>query len=131
MLKEKYTFILHSFVDLITNSSTEIYIEATDKTVKSLENLINSLLKLGGSHSTCDDLFTIEIDKEKFKKDYSYDKDCPDYDTWEKEDYHEDYKSISLLVKCRDENNSLGKETASILSDLTGMFNIDRKSTRL
>ena len=126
MINEKYTFPIHSFVDLITNSSTEIYISATEKTVESVKNLINNLLKMGQSNLTCDDLFTIEIDKEQFNKDYDYDIEEGDtktpYDKWMEEEYHENYRNISLLVKCRDEKNPLGIETARILSNLTDMF---------
>jgi hypothetical protein len=67
MLNEKYTFTVHSFVDLITNSSTEIYIEATSKTIESLQQLIDRILIMGKSELRCEDLFTIEIDKEKIQ----------------------------------------------------------------
>ena len=102
MLNEKYTIPVHSFVDLITNSSTEIYIEADKGTFKSVTEMINKILDLGGSKMKCDDLFTIELGKEE---EYS--------------------SSVSLIVKSRDENSELGKKTAAILSDLTGLFSID------
>lgn len=50
---------VHSFVDLITNSSSETYVQATDKTVDTLKKLIDSLLK--GTGQTCDDLFEIDL----------------------------------------------------------------------
>jgi hypothetical protein len=98
-------------VDLITNSSTEIYIEATDKTIESLKNIINSILKVGGSKLTSDDLFTIELNPDDIEETKEY----SDYD----------YKSISLIVKCKDENSELGKTTAKLLSNLTGIFHIE------
>lgn len=100
---------MHSFVDLITNSSTEIYIEATEKTVESIKALVNIILNLGGSTTTCDDLFTIELnpeDLENGENDYGY-------------------KSVGLIVKNRDENSELGKKTAETLAHLTRMFGID------
>lgn len=50
---------IHSFVDLITNSSTETYIQSTDKTVEMVKNLVNAILDASGSPYTCDDLFVI------------------------------------------------------------------------
>lgn len=119
MIHNKYTFPLHSFVDLITNSSTEIYIEASEKTIETLKELINNLLTMGGSKLTCDDLFTIEIDKHEFKDRYD-----EDYDVWNKADYHDGYYDVSLLVKCKNENSEVGKATAPVLSNLTDMFHM-------
>lgn len=120
ILKEKYSFPVHSFVDLITNSSTEIYIEATEKTVKAVKDLINKLLLSAGSAVKCDDLFTVEIDKEGFKD--RYEEDYEDY----KSDSDEG-RSVSLMVKCRDTNNKAGKEAANILSSLSTLFNIGER----
>jgi len=120
MLNEKYTFPVHSFVDLITNSSTELYIEATEKTVESIKDLVNKILSLGGSKLTCDDLFTVEIDKVGFEENYSQ-----PYDEYAKEEYHDGNHDVGLIVKCRDENSELGKETAKILAHLCGMFHLE------
>lgn len=100
---------MHSFVDLITNSSTEIYIEATEKTIESLKGLINNLLKVGGSELTCDDLFTIQLNPEDLAQ--------------EENEYG--YRDVSLVVKCTDENNPLGKTTAEMLQNLSGLFHIE------
>ena len=50
---------IHSFVDLITNSSSETYVTATKKTVKTLEELVDSLLE--GTGKTCSDVLEIEF----------------------------------------------------------------------
>jgi phosphoglycerate-specific signal transduction histidine kinase len=55
------TINIHSFVDLITNSSTEIFVQASDQTVKSVKKLIDELLKLGNSQYKCEDLFDIYL----------------------------------------------------------------------
>lgn len=120
MLAKKYTIPMHSFVDLITNSSTEIYIEATDKTIESIKALVDNILKLGGSDLKCDDLFVIEIDEQEFEKRYEQ-----SYEEYKKEDSWGDYKDVGLIVKCRDTNNELGKKTADVLAHLTRMFRID------
>ena len=52
---------VHSFVDVITNSSSEIFISADDGTVKAVKELINNLLKGVGSDKTADDLFDIVV----------------------------------------------------------------------
>ena len=51
--------VIQSFVDLITNSSTEVYPVADN--VKGVEHIINKVLEAAGSDKTCSDLFTIEL----------------------------------------------------------------------
>lgn len=51
----------HSFVDLITNSSSETFISATEASVKTAKNLINEMLKAMGKTETADDLFNIGL----------------------------------------------------------------------
>ena len=109
MLKERYNIPMHSFVDLITNSSTEVYIEATEHTIKSVAALVDNILALGGSKLTCDDLFTIELNQEQLAESGN--------------DYG--YRTVGLVVKCRDKNSELGNKTAAVLADLTAMFNIE------
>jgi hypothetical protein len=99
-------------VDLITNSSTELYIEATQRTIDTIKEIINNLLSLGGNSYTADNLFTIELNPDDIKR-------------YEEEGYEPEYKDISLLVKCKDEKSELGKTTAKMLSNLTGIFNVD------
>ena len=106
-MNKKYTIKIHSFIDLITNSSTEIYIEASDKTVQTVKDIVNNILKLGNSDITCDDLF--EITLEKIDEDEGYN----------------DYNDVSIIVKNLDEDSELGKSTAKILADLSGLFNIE------
>ena len=52
---------VHSVVAPITNSSTEIFVEATENTIENVKKLINALLSLGGSDKKCDDLFDIKL----------------------------------------------------------------------
>ena len=54
---------IHSVVDVITNSSSVIYTEATTNAVSTMKEIINSILKLAGSEKTVDDLFDISIQK--------------------------------------------------------------------
>ena len=57
----KITIPLHSFVDLITNSSTEVYIEVTDQTVTAMKDAVNHILKSQGIEKTADELFNFEL----------------------------------------------------------------------
>ena len=52
---------IHSFVDLITNSSSETYINADKNTVEAIKLLVDNILKSGGSDKKCDDLFKVEL----------------------------------------------------------------------
>lgn len=52
---------IHSASDLITNSSSETFIRATDASVTQVKEIINSLLKLGDSNQSADDLFEFKL----------------------------------------------------------------------
>ena len=98
---------VHSFVDLITNSSTEIYIRASDKTVTSIKQMIDNILELGKSKLTCDDLFDIELSKPDSEEDDDY-----------------GGSSVRLIVKSKDPKSEVGAATAEILARLTSLFSI-------
>lgn len=127
-LKDSYSFSIHSFIDLISNSSSEIFVVASEKTVKSVKEIINNILAIGKSEYTCDDLFTVEIDTERFEQDSdSYDREeNKTYKEWIDNDGedNEDYRKVRLLVKCKDTEQPLGKATEDLLSNLTGLFQI-------
>jgi hypothetical protein len=105
----KYIIKIHSFVDLITNSSTEIYIAADESTITTIKELINNILKLGGSKLTCDELFEFSLGDEK--------------DTWANREYG--YKDISMIVIPKDSASPEGVMAATVLGNLTGLFNIN------
>jgi hypothetical protein len=130
-LKNKYTLHIHSFIDLISNSSSEIYVAAGDKTVKAVKEIIDNILALAKSDLTCDDLFTVEIDYKEYYTNYGDYDDEPSKLT-PKQFYEKDYsdesaRNVSLLVKCTDPTSELGKKTAKVLSDLTGLFTIEEQ----
>lgn len=102
---EKITIKIHSFIDIITNSSTEIFVKASNNTIKSIKELVNSLLAIAKSEMKFDDIFTIELGEEE-------------------ETYHEYYSERSVIVKAIDENKE-SKLASGILSNLTGLFEIN------
>jgi len=52
---------IHSFVDVITNSSTIIYTQFKESAIQDSYEMINEILKLGGSDKKAEDLFDISI----------------------------------------------------------------------
>lgn len=63
-------FRLQSLNDVVTNSSMEVYQEATQYTVDAVRDIINVILKIGGSDKSCDDLFTVSINYEDMLESY-------------------------------------------------------------
>ena len=53
---------IHSFSDVITNSSESIYVSATGKSIDLVKELINYFLQKAGSDKKADDLFTFELE---------------------------------------------------------------------
>jgi len=60
-MQNSYIIRVHSFVDLITNSSTELFVSANNKSAETVQDIINGILALGGSTVKAEDLFTFEI----------------------------------------------------------------------
>lgn len=50
------------YSDVITNSSSETFIWYTREGINQIKDIVNSILKLGGSDKTFDDYFTINLD---------------------------------------------------------------------
>jgi len=133
---------LHSFVDLITNSSSEIFVQAHDKTIVAVKEVINNLLKGVGSDKTADDLFTIELGIEVDNPE-SYEErkisgkgytvmlstSTPEGAAAlkEKQDDYEYPAKTDIIVTPKDGTNENLVLAARTLSDLTGLFSIDSR----
>jgi hypothetical protein len=66
---------VHSFSDVITNSSTVIYVQTHGKSIKVLEDFVDFLLKKSGSTHKAKDLFDFKIEpSEDFLKDVVYER---------------------------------------------------------
>lgn len=50
---------IQSVSDLITNSSSEVYLCLSCTAVEDFKDIVNTILKVGGSGKTCDDFFKI------------------------------------------------------------------------
>ena len=57
-----FTICIHSFVDLITNSSSESFVAANDRTLETVRKIVNATLKAGGSTKCCDDLVLLKLE---------------------------------------------------------------------
>lgn len=54
-------FKVHSFIDIITNSSTEIYVSATDNTVNAVYNLLETILISHNSPYRVHEVFNVYL----------------------------------------------------------------------
>ena len=102
------TLKIHSFIDIITNSSTEIYIQASNNTIKSIKTLVDSILSIGDSKLKCDEIFTFKLKSTKEEDD---DDDYYEYD-------------VNVIANPLLETED-AKTAAKILSNLTGLFSIE------
>ena len=60
-MKQVLIIPLHSFVDVITNSSTVIYTGVQENAIDAMKGIINEVLRAAGSEKTSDDLFEISV----------------------------------------------------------------------
>lgn len=129
---------IHSFVDLITNSSSEIYIQANKNTITAIKGVIDAILATGGSISKADDFFefdlVVKIDNPKPLKERKPGEGCivdASIDSTEGKAYlyecegeYDNPAQIYLSVKAKPSNLA---EAAKVLSNLTGLFSIDSR----
>jgi hypothetical protein len=125
---------VHSFIDVITNSSSEIFVQASNGTIRAIETLINDILSLGGSTLKCSDLFKIDIVSTyhdyrdgKYNTIYLTDgeyndliKSGVDEDNLERQSDNESNLRVTPL-----ENSVAANAAAKTLSSLTDLFNIE------
>lgn len=118
---------LHSFVDLITNSSTEIYVSAHDKTISAAKAMVNKVLAAAGSDKIADDLFdfklTVSSVDEETWEDVEYDAKSPEGKKVLKED---EQPQLNLVVTAKVDSPD-AKEAAKALSKLTDLFVAEKK----
>lgn len=128
---------MHSFIDVITNSSTEIFVSTHGKTIEYAKELINDLLKVAGSEKTADDLFEFKIEKglsmqddvdyEVYKDEIDDDEkkwigenDKYDEAVWTEYDYN-DNEVTRMVITSKDDN----KLTIDLAEKFQNIFSID------
>lgn len=109
-------FYLQSFNDIVTNSSMEVYQEATDYTVESIKEIIDTILKIAESDKKCEDLFYVFIDYEEMLEEYFEDltKYCNNEELKQYCDEIMEDRNLTLTEvynKCRDNIISSGWHT--------------------
>lgn len=87
-------FKLQSLNDVVTNSSMEVYQEATQYTVDAVKDIINVILKISGSDKSCNDLFTVSINYEDMLESYFE-------DICDKSDIDEEYLGMIEEIRSR------------------------------
>lgn len=118
----------HSFIDMITNSSTMVYVECHAKTKEFLFEFIDSLLKIAGSNKKAEDLFVVKIkrdcfynyntDTELYDVDIEFDRDGNRTDDYQDDDNFEDHV-LFLIPK------DSTQEVINIMKSIKKIFNIE------
>lgn len=98
-------FRLQSLNDVVTNSSMEVYQEATQYTVDAVRDIINVILKIGGSDKSCDDLFTVSINYEDMLESYFE-------DILGKSDIDEEYLGMIEEIRSRKDDSGISDSEA-------------------
>jgi hypothetical protein len=92
----------------------EVYQEATQYTVDAVRDIINVILKIGGSDKSCDDLFTVSINYEDMLD--SYFDDCLD-----RSDIDEEYLGMIEEVRNRKDDNGYFISSSEAYKELVNM----------
>lgn len=107
-------FKLQSLNDVVTNSSMEVYQEATQYTVDAVKDIINVILKISGSDKSCDDLFTVSINYEDMLESYFE-------DILGKSDIDEEYLGMIEEVRSRKDDNGYFISDSKAYEELVNM----------
>lgn len=100
------TINIQSVSDLITNSSTEVFVVYSKSNVKDIKNLVNSILSLLDPSKTFDDYFTIEmlINYEdlfmvfdRYSEDDEFYSDFPEFEKYNGLSYDEGQKYVESI----------------------------------
>lgn len=105
--QEKVKIAIHSLIDLITNSSTEIFVDCTNS-VQPAKDLLQELLELNGSDKKVDEVFDVTLEEDYnnlsdyieyyLEEDEAYDTIIENYKINEGE-YSDREKEIDKLIK--------------------------------
>ncbi len=125
----------HSFVDVITNSSTVIYVGCGDNTIKLAKELITSLLKVAGLNKTADDFFEFTVVQnqetindcigdwidecfENFEEELKKIDGCKDItkEIWDEMEYKERNKITDILCE-KILSNKINKSVSDFIDD--------------
>jgi hypothetical protein len=94
---------IHSVIDIITNSSTEIFVGTHKNTIPLFKEFINQLLKDAGSDQTCEDIYDVELKYNKYEYNDLIEELIEDEECTEEE--------AKTILKDRAENDCSSYET--------------------
>lgn len=114
-----YIIPIHSFVDFITNSSTEIYVTASKKTASAVKDLIDEILKIGGSKYTHKDFFKIRTETTCRCREEGYLEEGEKHDTESCESA--ECQLVVTPIEKEQDNPELTK-VLKMLNNLVGLF---------
>lgn len=130
----KFVIPVHSFVDLITNSSSEIFVSAGDSTVASAKEIVNKILAAGGSLATCDDLFNISLlyhvryydddASDTVEKEFNSEAEANAFKDANEDKFGGDYDAMwnDLVIEAKDSTNEDAKTAAKALDGFFGTY---------
>jgi hypothetical protein len=74
-MKTQVIIPVHSFVDLITNSSSETFVSASKSSVKTVKALVDNLFAISGAKTplTCDEVFNVDLVNKYIGRGYGSD----------------------------------------------------------
>lgn len=126
---KKIRLLIQSISDIITNSSTEVFMVYDKRAFDDIKDLVNAILNINKDNEyTFDDLFEIKesFDKEEFLYQYPQYKSLKDDEIIEKaheiddENYGDGYPYVNgYIVKAKNPKN---KEVAEKLSNINRIF---------
>jgi len=92
---------LHSFVGLITNSSTEIYTTCTEKSVDMVKEFITEILRSVKSDKTVEELFDVKCYM------VNYDEDNVEYPDYEHVDFNDESRPVFINIVSKSDNTDI------------------------
>lgn len=129
---------IHSFVDLITNSSSELFVSANKETLKAIKDIISNILSLGGSDKKLEDIFDVTLIIEEgtyYDNEKGEDVDFEEIDyfshegkkIWKELGDSESQPALQVRVTPKDKSDKVAKKTAEILSTINNYFTSEER----
>ncbi len=114
---------IHSMIDVITNSSTELFIVMNNNAVKGMYEILNNVLEIAGSNKKAEDLFDISIEPnlnmvfQQYVEEFVY----PEYHEGSKEKFTELDKNLleeyNKIKDWKEKDNFASKRIIPYLRD--------------
>lgn len=122
---------INSITDVITNSSTSVFVVYDESNIKTIKELVNSILEISGEY-TFDDLFDIqmivneEAIEDYFDKDEITQEDIDEYQNiyWNScDDLIQPFEGIKVFPK-----KDISEKAAKLIERIDNIFHLDYTS---